>query len=223
MKEKRIAALVDGDNVSPKFSEIILEHASKLGRIDIARVYVAANQPSDWFAAPGFRSMNAGAGKNASDLLLTIDAMEIALTSGFDGFVIATSDLDFTHLSLRLREHGLFVLGLGENKAPNTFRRSCSQFNLLPVLDGKTTNRSKGSTSEKLDQKIREMIAQHSKNGQGMLIRELAPKMHSAHGTKISTHKERTWRAYLTGRPDLFEVEPRGPDAKVRFLPDGFR
>jgi hypothetical protein len=73
-----------------------------------------------------------------------------------------------------------------------------------------------------LDRNIRAMIAQHSKLGAGMRIAELAPKMHLSHGIKISALPEKTWRAYLTARPKLFDVDPRGPEAMVRFRPDGF-
>ena len=55
-----------------------------------------------------------------------------------------------------------------------------------------------------------------------MRISELAPKMHSSHGVKISSLVERTWRAYLLKRPELYQLDPRGPEAKVRFVPQGF-
>lgn len=67
------------------------------------------------------------------------------------------------------------------------------------------------------------MIVLHSKTGQGMRIAELAPKMHNAHGVKISSLPEGTWRAYLSKRPALYELDPRGQEAKVRFVPEGFR
>ena len=70
--------------------------------------------------------------------------------------------------------------------------------------------------------KIRAMIAQHSKKGSGMRIAELAPKMHVAHGIKISTLPEKTWRSYLTARPALYDLDQRGPEAMVRFRPEGF-
>ena len=134
--ERRTAVLVDGDNLSAKHSGRILSEAGKLGRIDVARVYAAANRPSDWLTTPGYRLMFAGAGKNAADLLLSMDAIELALVGGIEAFAIATSDRDYTHLAHRLRERGLVVLGFGEPKSPEDFRLSCSEF--LPLTSGKT-------------------------------------------------------------------------------------
>jgi uncharacterized LabA/DUF88 family protein len=107
----RIAVLVDGDNISAKHSSQVILLAEKLGRVDVARVYAAGNQQSDWLTTPGYRLMHAGAGKNSTDLLLCIDAMELALIGGLESFVIATSDGDFSHIAQRLRERGLHVLG----------------------------------------------------------------------------------------------------------------
>jgi hypothetical protein len=224
MVAPRIAVLVDGDNISPKHSSQVISSAEKLGRVDVARVYAAGNQQSDWLTTPGYRLMHAGAGKNSADLLLCIDAMELALIGGMESFVIATSDGDFTHIAQRLRERGLHVLGLGEAKAPKSFRLACTEFLLLQTRQ-KRTNATVapevGNFSE-LDRNIRTMIAKHSQKGLGMRIVDLAPKMHAAHGTRISSYPERSWRAYLSQRPALYDLDPRGPDALVRFRPEGF-
>ena len=68
-----------------------------------------------------------------------------------------------------------------------------------------------------LDQKVRAMIAQHSKNGTNMRIIDLATRMHVEHGIRISTLPEKTWHSYLIARPCLFDLDPRGPEAMVRF------
>ncbi len=224
MVARRIAVLVDGDNVSARHSAQVLCEAGKMGRVDVARVYAAANRPSDWLTMPGYRLLHAGTGKNGADLLLSIDAMELALLGGVEIFVIATSDGDFTHLAQRLRERGLHVLGLGEGKAPEGFRLACTEFRVLRPVE-KCVNSTATVTARQFsefDQKIRSMIAQHSKHSLGMRIADLAPKMHVAHKTRISTYPERNWRAYLSARPVLFEIDPRGPEAMVRFRPEGF-
>ena len=66
------------------------------------------------------------------------------------------------------------------------------------------------------------MIATHSIGGKGMRIADLAPKMSVTHGTRISAYPESNWRSYLTKRPALFDVDPRGPDAMVRYRTAGF-
>lgn len=222
MSSRRIAVFVDGDNIRAQHSDQVLFEARQLGQVDIVRVYADLNKRSDWLNKPGYRLMHAGTGKNAADLLLSIDAMELALEGGIGTFVIATSDGDFTHLAQRMLERGLHVLGLGTEKAPERFRLACTKF--IPLTnrnDFDSMETTEGGCSA-FDVKIRSMIAQHSMNGQGMRVAELGPKMHKAHGIKISTYPEKTWRAYLAARPLLYELEPRGPEAKVRFRPEGF-
>jgi len=198
--------------------------ARNLGRLDLARVYGGAQPATDWMTAAGFRFIHAGAGKNAADLLLSIDAVETLLERNeIRTFVIVTSDGDFSHLAHRLRERGAEVHGLGEDKTPVFFRAACSEFAILKTRSAGTTQKLESENHlTELDKQIRRMIASHSKNGQGMKIAELAPKMHSAHDVKISSRPERTWRAYLSNRPLLYQLDPRGAEAKVRFIPDGF-
>lgn len=224
-----ISVLVDGDNISGKHAGAILDLARKHGQPSVTRVYLDASRPSDWQSAPAFRMMHAGTGKNASDILLALDAMELLLSGGINRFVIASSDGDFTHLAMRLREKGAKVIGTGEAKAPDSFRASCSEF--VEIAGPKASPKKPkappkqadvAQITKPLDLKIRDMIAQHSTGGTGMRIAELAPKMHAKHGVKISTYSERSWRAYLNARPTLYKLDPRGPEAKVRFCPKGF-
>lgn len=72
------------------------------------------------------------------------------------------------------------------------------------------------------DRQIRDMIARHNPKAHSIRINLLAPWMHAQHSIKISTHPERSWRAYLAARPHLFDLDPKGPAAMVRFIPDGF-
>ncbi|WP_095588868.1 NYN domain-containing protein [Actibacterium ureilyticum] len=236
---ERLAVLVDGDNISASHADRILKTAEQNGRADVARVYLNAQVNSGWLTAPGYRVMHAGVGKNAADVLLSIDAIELAVAGEVTDFVIATSDGDFTHLALRLREWGAQVTGLGEAKAPDNFRAACSRFVEVTApacrvevsvnqslaarqaANDPTVNDALPCVSE-LDLKIRTIIAIGSKAGKGIRISELAPQMHQQHGVKISKLPERTWRAYLSKRPALYALEPRGPEAKVRFLPEGF-
>ena len=217
-----VAVLVDGDNISGKNAAFILGIAKEHGDPIVVRAYLDAQRASDWHGAIGYRLVHAGFGKNASDILLAIDAMDLVHAKTAMRFIVVSSDGDFTHLAVRLRERGATVIGVGEAKAPHMFRASCSSF---VELGAKPTVKlvSKAPTGiADLDMKIRAMIAQHSKKGAGMRIAELAPKMHVAHGIKISTLPEKTWRSYLTARPALYDLDPRGPEAMVRFRPEGF-
>ncbi|WP_112312964.1 NYN domain-containing protein [Pseudogemmobacter bohemicus] len=217
-----VCILVDGDNISAKHAAAILQKAKSCGGARIARVYMDAQRISDWHSAAGFRLVHAGTGKNAADLLLTVDAIEFLFSLDIKNFLIASSDGDFTHLAARLRERGATVIGAGEAKAPQSFRASCLEFLELGQSAPTARPAKQPSNPALLDLQIRSMIATHSKKGAGMRIAELAPRMHSQHGVRISTLAERTWRAYLVARPMLYSLDPRGPDAMVRFRPDGF-
>lgn len=146
--------------------------------------------------------------------------MQVALTEGIAGFVIATSDGDFSHLARRLRELGFHVLGMGEEKAPDRFRLACSTF--VQLDSGAQQRTVCRPCASPFDMEIRDMIARHGKKGSGMRLVDLAPHMHRAHGTRISTHAERTWRAYLAARPGLYVLDPRGENAMVRCRVEGF-
>lgn len=223
MSATRVAVLVDGDNVSARHSTEILSRARKLGRVDVARVYAGAHPSCDWQAAPAYRLMHAGTGKNAADVLLCIDTMELALTAGLETFVVATSDGDFAHLAHRLRERGLHVLGLGEAKAPEGFRLACSEFEELNAVAQTVANQPDCKTGAHMfDRQIRMMIQKHSQKAAGMRVADLSREMKHAYGTQISAYPERTWRAYLSNRAELYDLDARGPDAKVRYRPEGF-
>lgn len=231
----RVAVLVDGDNIGAQHGEAILEIGRRQGKVDVARVYGDASKATGWNAAPGFRFVHSGTGKNATDLLLAIEAMELALCGGVGSFVVASSDADFSHLAHRLRERGLTVVGAGEAKTTQLYRAACSRFELLggavacmdktsvvvASVAPQVAKTAAGAPSS-LDVKIRAIIATHSTKGQGMRIADLAPQMHSEHGVKISTLPERKWRAYFKARDALYDLDPRGPEAKVRFKPQGF-
>ncbi|SOH94575.1 Uncharacterized conserved protein, LabA/DUF88 family [Monaibacterium marinum] len=221
MTRQRVAVLIDGDNVSPKHSAQILTHAATLGQVDIARVYTCGQQNSDWLSMPGYRYMHAGAGKNAADILLCIDAMEVSARDDITTFMIATSDGDFSHLALRLREYGRAVYGMGESKSPTCFRHACTSFRALPALNTAPAKPVRDNPQyTDLDAKIRTVIAQGSQDGIKMAI--LGVQMHKQHGIRIATYPDKNWRTYLTQRPTLFEVGPKGPDAMVKFCPAGF-
>lgn len=217
-----VAVLVDGDNIGGKNAASILGIAMKHGDPVVVRAYLDAHRASDWHGAIGYRLMHAGTGKNAADVLLAIDAMDLVHAKTAMRFIIATSDGDFTHLAVRLRELGAKVIGVGEAKAPRMFRASCSSFIELGAQPTVKLVPKAPTDVTELDLKIRAMIALHSKKGAGMRIAALAREMFVQHEIKISTLPEKNWRSYLTARPSLFDVDPRGPEAMARFRPEGF-
>lgn len=130
------AVLIDADNIPAKYAEAILKEVTAFGEPALRRVY------GDWGSqrlnAWGAKILDLGLvahqetantkGKNASDIGLVIDAMDILHSGRFDGFVLVSSDSDFTRLASRIREAGLDVIGIGEAKAPAALKNVCNRF-----------------------------------------------------------------------------------------------
>lgn len=144
MDDINIAMLIDADNISSKYIPGILGELSKYGKITVRRMYGDWSQDRlhSWLSrASGFSltpvmQPNNTPGKNASDIGLIIDAMDILYTGDVQGFCIVSSDGDFNKLATRLREAGKVVIGMGEKKTPESFRVSCERFIFLDVING---------------------------------------------------------------------------------------
>lgn len=187
------------------------------------RVFGNLGSGSDWHAVEWVHPVLAGAGKNAADMLLTIEAMELALTQGYTRFTLVTSDGDFTHLAAYLRRRGCYVTGVGEAKTPLRFRAACSHFDELeraPAIQPSTASRA--TEIEDIDLWIRAIIKRDSKKGEGIKITDLANRMKTEHGITKKSLSSPDWRSYLSKRASLYALDPKSRDAKVRFLPDGF-
>jgi hypothetical protein len=210
-----VAVLVDGDNLSGKHAVRIREIASDRGSPTVLRVYADAQRASDWHGGHGYRLMHAGTGKNASDLLLALDAMELALTKRIGRFVIASSDGDFVHLAQRLREFGAEVTGVGEAKSPPVFRAACDSFVEIGLPPAVRLLHSAAPGSD-IDRKLRALIAEHGSPAAGLPLGTLGVLMHTRHGVRPGTLGASGWRSYLEARPALFVLDPRGPEARVR-------
>ncbi|MFC3612421.1 NYN domain-containing protein [Lutimaribacter marinistellae] len=225
----RVAVLVDGDNLSPSLADDVLEYARTKGTLDLARVYLDAQRTCAWHDQSDFRLQHAGTGKNASDLLMAVEAMELALREGFDCLVLASSDGDFSHLARRLRELGCLVCGVGTAKAPANLRAACSSFHEVgqrgEALNGQLTASSSTSSERAvlspLDGKVRTIITTNGKNGRGMTISDFGQLMHKEYSVSAKSLQEGNWRAYLSARPALYELDPKGPNAKVRLACEG--
>jgi predicted nuclease of predicted toxin-antitoxin system len=132
----RLAVLIDADNVSHKISDRLFDRIAKLGDPSVRRVYGDFSSPHSkgWEAAvvkhaivPKQQFANVP-GKNATDITLVVDAMDLLYAGNLDGFCIVSSDSDFTRLATRLREGGVVVYGVGRSETPSSFRNACSQF-----------------------------------------------------------------------------------------------
>lgn len=140
--EKKLALLIDADNVSPKYVDPILNELIRYGTVTYKRIYGdwTSNQKSSWkeelltHSISPIQQFSYTNGKNATDSAMIIDAMDILYTNQIDGFCIVSSDSDFTRLASRIRESGLMVIGMGEEKTPVPFRKACDIFTNLELL-----------------------------------------------------------------------------------------
>lgn len=140
---RHFAVLIDSDNVPAKYAAAIFSEIASFGEASIRRLYgdFSGNIPQGWSRelladlgiVPHQQFANTR-GKNASDIALVIDAMDILHGGRFDGFVIVSSDGDFTRLASRIREQGLDVVGMGEQKTPKSFVATCKRFIYLENL-----------------------------------------------------------------------------------------
>lgn len=131
---RRFAILIDGDNIPPDLVGDMFAAAEQCGRATIRRVYGTSTGIAGWREAAAkfdIALREVPPGKNATDMKLAIDAMDILYRGKIDGFCIVSSDSDFAELARRLREDGVTVEGYGEGKAPIGFRQACDSFVVL--------------------------------------------------------------------------------------------
>ncbi len=142
ISDKRFAVLIDADNVSEKYIKPLLDEISKDGIITYKRIYGDWTRPalSPWknvllsHSITPIQQYGYTTGKNATDSAMIIDAMDILYSHNVDGFCIVSSDSDFTRLAARLRESGMYVVGMGEKKTPKPFIAACNRFVYLEIL-----------------------------------------------------------------------------------------
>jgi len=144
----RLAVLIDADNVPASYAEAIFEEIAGLGEASVRRIYGdwSAQRLGGWarkVAALGLvadQQFSNTKGKNASDIGLVIAAIDFLHSGLFDGFVLVSSDSDFTRLAARIREQGLDVYGIGEKKTPEAFRMACKRFIYVENLGSDDTD-----------------------------------------------------------------------------------
>ncbi|WP_030484275.1 NYN domain-containing protein [Nocardioides aequoreus] len=142
MSDPRLSVLIDADNVSPKHATELFAELAGYGNLTVRRAYGdwTTDQLGGWkkrlheHAISPMQQFAYTQGKNSTDSALIIDAMDLLYAGNLDGFVIVSSDSDFTRLATRLRESGMTVYGLGAKKTPKAFRDACDQFVYLENL-----------------------------------------------------------------------------------------
>ncbi len=139
---KNIALLIDADNTTPQGIDPVLTVMAELGQVNIRRAYgnFAKDNLARWdkitnrYGIRPQQQFDVSKGKNATDMAMTIDAIDLLYQGKVDGFGIMTSDSDFTPLVTRLRQDGILVYGFGEKKTPPAFQAVCTRFLYIDEL-----------------------------------------------------------------------------------------
>lgn len=142
MSDLKLALLIDADNISSKYINTVMEEAANEGVITYKRIYGDWTKPNldSWkdvllnFSITPMQQYAYTTGKNSTDSAMIIDAMDILYTGKVDGFVLVSSDSDFTRLATRLKEAAMLVIGMGKQQTPKAFVAACSKFKYLDIL-----------------------------------------------------------------------------------------
>ena len=142
MEEKRFALLIDAENTSAKYIGTILDELKKCGIVTYQRMYgdFSKQQMAEWnkktleYAIVPVMQPRYSTSKNAADIMLVIDSMDILYGNTVDGFCIVSADSDFTRLASRLREAGKYVIGMGNSRASKSFITACNEYKFLDKI-----------------------------------------------------------------------------------------
>lgn len=191
-ERKSFALLIDSDNVSARYiSSIMNELTSRHGQVTYRRVYGDWTSPqmARWkdvvaeYSLTPMQQFPNTKGKNATDSFLIIDAMDILYEGKVQGFCIVSSDSDFTRLASRLRDAGMVVIGMGEQKTPRSFRNACSVFTALELISGTdeqgTAERSQPDSPALTKQEISSAIVDiiNENNGSSCLLSDIGSRL----------------------------------------------
>ncbi|MDE9449298.1 NYN domain-containing protein [Aliiroseovarius sp. Z3] len=206
-----VALLVDGENISSAFAGKMMVAAGKLGELQVRRVYGNAAMIKGWDTAPGIRLVHSGAGKNSADIVLALDAFQLSYESKIDVFALASSDGDFMHLAARLRERGFRVVGIGEKKAPECFRKSCNSWVTLAAAKAvAAAPKLYNDVTLSFDDEVLRIVRDHP---QGITKSDINKNIRECGAGKISDQPQKTWASYFKARPNQYLVTGSGQEA----------
>lgn len=215
MEERRVALLVDGENLSADHAGFLIKTSVNLGVLSVRRVFGAVTRLGDWTSAPGFRVVHVPQIKNSADIALSLDALELALTGQVDEIVLATSDRDMTLVAMRLAELGMPVTGIGEEKSAVDFRKSCRKFVQIP---GKPQAVAEIKPPE-FEARLRKFMTAEADSAGWVTFSALGSSR--ARDARISKTdagigKAVSWSDWFKRHPEFYEIEERGTQSRAR-------
>ena len=233
LRSSRLAVLIDADNASAKIVDGLFEEIAKIGEASVRRIYGDFSNPRSkaWadtlsrYAIIPQQQFAYTTGKNASDITLVIDAMDLLHSGRFDGFCLVSSDSDFTRLAARIREQGVDVFGFGEQKTPESFRQACRRFVYTENLrTSAVNNKDAGATAKSLlpisaaTPIIKKVITQMESEDGWVALGEVGTQL----ANMASDFDPRTFGfrklSDLVRKTDAFEIEeqPKGGSMRIR-------
>ena len=235
LRSPRLAVLIDADNASAKIADGLFDEIAKIGEASVRRIYGDFSNPrskgwADMLSKHAIIPQQQFAyttGKNASDITLVIDAMDLLHSGRFDGFCLVSSDSDFTRLAARIREQGVDVFGFGEQKTPESFRQACRKFVYTEnLLAGAANNQGAAPALSSLQPPgaatpiIRKIITQMESEDGWVLLGELGAQL----ANLAPDFDPRTYGfrklSDIVRKTDAFDIErPNGGAMRVRMKP----
>jgi hypothetical protein len=214
---QRVAVFVDGENLGSTHAARIMRIAAERGQVLLARVYGNLAKLNGWSEATHYSVVHTGSGKNATDILLALDAFDLALQGRFDTCIIASSDRDFSHLAVKLRERGLRAVGAGEAKTPAQFTTKCTEFVVLGHGSDGQRSAAKPPAAvprDALDEWIETAVSVSGENG-SITISALNSTLHTSRSFCIGQHPGKSWKGFASQRGSSYEYLP-GPEPRLR-------
>lgn len=223
MDDRRVALLVDGENLSVDHAGFLIVTAAKAGTVTVKRVFGAVPRLGAWATAPGFRVVHVPPRKDAADIALSLDALELALTRQVDQIFLATSDRDMTLVALRLAELGVSVTGIGEEKAPVEFRKACRSFVPISAKSIPVKTAQAGMPGS-FDDRMCAFLKEEGKANEGWVtlstLGQAPAKAKGISKAEAGIGKSASWIDWFKKQPQVFEIEERGTQSRARLRPE---
>ncbi len=250
LSRRKLAILIDGDNAQSSLLPQMLVEAAKYGMVTVRRIYGDWTTPNmnswkdvlNFYAVQPIQQFRYTIGKNATDSAMIIDAMDILHSKVVDGFCLVSSDSDYTRLATRIRESGVYVMGIGEKKTPKPFVNACDLFVYTENLVGEANTPPKrkprrtkpAATDGRNSKKKAELEAETEKEDPepipllekafGMNVQEDGWARLSDLGTTLyqldpgfdpRTYGQRQLSRLIGNLKDYFEMADRQPDGAI--------
>lgn len=199
--------LVDGENIPQALAGQIIKETRHYGRAVVQRVYGNVTRLPAWDAVAGFEMVHTGHAKNGADMRICIDALDLAARGGVGRVVIASSDRDFTHLAQYLRARGVAVVGMGEAKTHEAFRKACSQFVELGGVVKSVPAPKPAAAPPVIDITQRQIVALIKAEGEAGLAVSTLGAVLRAKEIYVKKFGYSGWGKYLSAFPDIFRLE----------------